>query len=118
MLSILIPNYNFDATKLINDLHKLADREELVFEIILGEDGTTNEISHRHRSLINLEYFSIYREEKTVGRACIRNNLAQKANYNWLLFIDSDAILTDTFSLSFYLESGKGGKVICGGTRY
>jgi len=118
MLSILIPNFNLDVTSLLKDLDELAVREGLVFEIILGEDGSTEEVFQRHCKLLPSDHLTIHREEKQVGRARIRNLLSEKAKYPILLFIDSDARVENISFLKNYIEKIGQARVIVGGTAY
>ena len=49
MLSILIPTYNYDITKLVTDLHQQATDLEIVFEIIVMEDGSEKYITENQK---------------------------------------------------------------------
>ena len=58
--------------------------------------------------------------KNNVGRSAIRNLLANKAQYNFLLFLDCDVIIQkEDFLDSYVQEINKGeAKVICGGRLY
>lgn len=118
MLSILIPNFNFRADRLIQGLYGMAERAGIHFEILLGEDGSSEEIYNTHKKLLQFEKVKILRNEQPTGRAAIRNLLGRKASFEWLLFIDSDAALVPSFSLDAYLSQANEKKVVCGGTLY
>ncbi|SRR5690606_33543962 len=91
MLSILIPTYNYDITKLITELHQQCrDIPHLKYEIIVYEDGTTNRaILDLHKNLTGIKY---YYYTKNIGRTAARNFLAHKAVFNTLLFLDADTL--------------------------
>ena len=51
-----------------------------------------------------------------LGRAKIRNLLAEMAQGEWILFIDSDAQVKSKDYIASYLNQTDGNQVICGGT--
>ncbi len=119
-LSILIPIYNQDVIKLVQDL--LAQCRELTtrFEIVLYDDASKEKYRKLHRPL-NLEPEIRYVElRENIGRAAIRNRLAQDANYSYLLFLDNDSALPDNQFVKRYWESNNhdAADVIIGGTIY
>jgi len=101
-ISILIPCYNWDISNLINDLHILCIQESRLnnFEIICIEDGSSNCFSNNSiKELPNVQYDVL---RKNIGRSAIRNLLANKARFEWLLFIDCDSkIATNDFILNY-----------------
>lgn len=104
-ISILIPCYNWNIVNLIKDLHVLCLKESQLhnFEIICIEDGSSNYFSnHSIKKLENVKYEIL---QKNIGRSAIRNLLAKKARFEWLLFIDCDSkIATSDFILN-YIQS-------------
>ena len=52
-LSILIPTFNDDCTQLVTDLRRQAEAcEDLEYEIIVADDGSTNqEVVRAHEQL-------------------------------------------------------------------
>ena len=80
--------------------------DRLKFEIIVADDGSTDksmvESNLPIQELTNVRY--IIREEN-VGRACIRNFLAQQAQYRWLLFLDGDIMVERTRFIEKYLNT-------------
>ena len=110
-LSILIPTYNCTCNDLVHSLHHIMELEEkkdygLKYEIIVADDGSSDKSTIEKNSdikeLSNVNY--IIREEN-VGRACIRNFLAQQAQYNWLLFLDGDIMVERTRFIEKYLNT-------------
>ena len=82
-LSILIPTYNFDPRKLVQDLQAQLPEDA---EILVGDDSPPHNI----------------------GRAARRNALAREAKGEWLLFIDADAEVRSTSFLADYLAYADG----------
>ena len=96
-LSILIPCYNWDVQSLINHLHSLCVNSQKLnkFEIICIEDASKECFSNDQISeLSNVKYKKL---TQNIGRAKIRNLMAQKAQYEWLLFIDADSKIYNSF---------------------
>ena len=56
--------------------------------------------------------------EKNLGFCTIRNVLAEEANYDLLLFLDSDVEVTDEQFIQKYLQVTDGKTVFCGGMQY
>jgi len=103
-LSILIPCYNWDIYQFIKDLHHLCQKtKELTdFEIICLEDGSSIFFSNNKISkLKKLEYQVI---KHNIGRSAIRNLLAKKAKYSWLLFIDCDSKIETPKFIKNYID--------------
>jgi len=118
MLSILIPIYNFDVRSFVNKLHKQAIDENILFEILLVDDASENTFRKINKSLNELKFVNYFQLEKNIGRSKIRNLLAEKAKYEYLLFADCD---TDVFSANFiknYIQNIEKQSVICGGITY
>lgn len=115
MLSILIPTRDYDCSKLVETLHAQAKATGYPFEIIIGEDGSTPGGIKLNEALGNLENCNIMVIEKNVGRAKIRNMLAQKASHRNLLFIDSDAVVERDDFIGKYIDNLKKYPVVCGG---
>ncbi len=115
MLSILIPTKDYGCSKLVNALHKQAEQQGCPFEIIVGEDGSTPGGLKLNAELCNLPNCRIIALSHNVGRAKIRNILAQEALHKNLLFIDSDAVVERDDFIEKYIETLKTHKVVCGG---
>ena len=91
-LSILISTFNDECLKLVIALQRQAtDIVGLDFEILVGDDGSTNaEVVSANTAINRLDNCSYLRNKQNRGRAAIRNFLASKARHPWLLFIDGD----------------------------
>jgi len=118
MLSICIPIYNLVPLQLVKMLSEQISQEEITAEIILLDDASQNDIAAELKIAEEISFVKIHRLTKNIGRSKARNQLAEIANYPYLLFMDCDSgIETETY-LNNYLKYAKPKTVICGGTSY
>src|SRR5688572_12330280 len=94
-LSILIPIYNQDVLQLVSELLTQCRQITTRFEIILYDDASKDKYRKRHRYLNEEPEVRYVELRENIGRAAIRNRLAQDANFNYLLFLDNDSGLPD-----------------------
>ncbi len=105
-ISILIPTYNYDCTKLVKDVQMQAESRGLDYEIIIGDDGSTDgNIVSKLVELCSHSRCKLHRVKRNVGRASIRNMIGHEATYDNLLFMDSDAELVASNFLDSYLKA-------------
>lgn len=116
MLSVLIPTYNYKCYTLVNDIQQQLEQTDEQYEIIVAEDGGKDQVTAISNLRINdVPNSRFIRRQENVGRAAIRNFLATEAKGEWLLFMDSDAmIVEDNFIRNFLDAAKKGSDVICG----
>ena len=119
LLSILIPTYNFDCTKLVEDLLQQLPGNS---EIIVGDDGSTDQgIKQRLSHISQMPTCRLYASSRNIGRSAIRNRLARQSQGEWLLYLDSDAEVIHEDFLQNYLQEiqhNPGIKVLCGGIKH
>lgn len=115
-LSILLPSYNNPCIGLVKELQRQAELiPSLRYEIIVADDGSTDKNVIEANRTINL-----YKGCKLVecgvnrGRCIIRNFLAESAQHDWLLFLDSDMKVAVPSFINNYLHSDTS-PVTCGG---
>ena len=90
-LSILIPTYNDLCVKLVGDLRQQTEQTGIGYEILVGDDGSTDhEVVSENRQIDQWAHCRYLVQPQNTGRAAIRNRLAREARYDWLLFVDSD----------------------------
>ena len=119
-LSILIPVYNWDCSQLIKDLHFQGLVLGIPYEIIVADDCSTDkELQEKSRIIAesheNCRYFGL---PHNIGRAAIRNFMADQSQYDKLLFLDCDAAIKDKDFLKKYLDAADKASVICGGVTH
>lgn len=115
MISILIPIYNQDITKLVCDLQDCIKKVEYPVEIRCYEDGSTE--MYRNNELQNHPNVVYIHRSENVGRGKIRNILAQDAQYPNLLFLDGDSGIIDLGFVANYTNVIDK-DLICGGRIY
>ena len=105
-ISILIPTYNHTCVELISTLQRQASQLPISYEIIVADDGSTLTPTIDANRAIN-EYTNCRYIERpeNVGRASIRNFLAQMASKPWVLFIDSDMVVRRADFLHSYVNT-------------
>ncbi len=118
MLSICIPVYNFSVVSLVKNLHQQAINEKINFEIIVVDDFSTSAEKFENREIQNLQNVQYFELEKNIGRSRIRNFLCEKANFEFLLFLDCDSKIPDSFFIKRYLVDIQPNRVIYGGRNY
>ena len=113
-LSILIPTYNDECYTLVSSLQQQAASLGISYEIIVADDGSSDKtVIARNRAINTLPQCRYLERPQNSGRAAIRNFLAQEAQYEWLLFIDSDMVVCREDYIKQYVDSE--GQVVCGG---
>lgn len=119
MISILIPTYNYVAYPLAESLSRQAKEQNIPCEIIVADDASTrNECKQKNRLINSLPHCTYIELEKNIGRASIRNLLADKAQGEWLLFLDCDGMPLDDLFLKRYrqaIANHTEAEIICGG---
>lgn len=119
MLSILIPTYNWDVTPLVDLLHQELKETTIPFEIIVLDDASVSDKQAKNKEINTLTNCSFSILPNNIGRSAIRNLLASKAQYNWLLFLDADTLPTNKNFIQCYLnEILDKRQVIVGGVAY
>jgi glycosyltransferase involved in cell wall biosynthesis len=103
MFSILIPVYNVDVFPLVQALHEQANRLSVNFEIIVCDDGSTDEkVLRPNRNTAKLKNVVYMENAENIGRIATRNRLADSAQHAWLLFLDADVLPADEYFLNRY----------------
>ncbi len=118
MLSICIPVYNYDVRSLVQRLHDQALSLGVPVEIVVLDDASAVEYQKLNRDIADFDLVRYEILPENAGRSRIRNLLAHKAHYNWLIIMDCDAATPDEFFLKRYLEQTNGNAVVCGGRTY
>jgi len=117
MLSILIPEYNYDCTKLVKGLAGQCCDAGIVFEIIVMDDASTL-YKAENRCIVEIPGCLFIESEHNLGLAKTRNRLAAKSQYQYLLMIDCDAEIKDQTYIRNYLKYIGQAQVVAGGISY
>ncbi|MDY0098039.1 MAG: glycosyltransferase [Bacteroidales bacterium] len=119
MISILIPVNDYDIVALVHSMKNGIGKVQDFCEILIGDDGSSEEFRKLYRSLEG-SGVRIVGMEKNVGRAVIRNKLVMEAKGDHILFIDSDTMVCGTAEafLQKWIEHLPHARVICGGVLY
>ena len=119
MLSILVPVYNYNVYPLVVELQKQCMECGIVFEIIVIDDASTQHKSENN-SIQFLTNCSFIELAQNIGISKIRNLIASKAKYDWLLFMDSDNFPAAPDFISKYINKvfSTEKKVFFGGVKY
>lgn len=119
MLSVLIPTYNYNAFLLVKNIQKQLVLEKIPFEIICFDDGSNSSININNEEINTLSNATFIAFKKNVGRSAIRNLLAEKATFNWLLFLDADVLPVSNNFIKNYIKYFNSDKIVfCGGIKY
>lgn len=106
MLSVLIPIYNHDVNPLVTALDNQLAQAGIPFEIIIADDCSDNsEYREKNENLAQLNNVQYIQNQENMGRAKIRNLLAKKAQYPYLLFIDCDAMVENPDYIKKYMDA-------------
>ncbi|WP_432671467.1 glycosyltransferase family 2 protein [Flavobacterium sp. SM2513] len=118
MLSLLIPTYNYNVLPLVLELQNQCEKCGIEYEIIVLDDA--GKLFHDENGRINNLKNATFKSNKhNIGRSKMRNILAQKAKYNWLLFLDADTIPLHSNFIANYIDYiPKKDKIIYGGITY
>ena len=118
MISILIPCHNFNAYPLALKLEKQALLLDVNFEIICSDDGSfslKNEENQKINLLTNSKFIEL---KKNIGRIQNRIFLAEKAQYDWLIFLDVDSEPKKNDYLKKYISNIGSSDFVFGGNEF
>lgn len=120
MISILIPTYNYTVFSLVENLNKQCATANVIYEILVLDDASTDKKTLEENSKINsLQHCSFQVLDENIGRSKIRNLLAKKANFDWLLFLDADTFPSNSeFVANYEAVFSNEVSVIFGGIAY
>jgi hypothetical protein len=102
MLSILIPTYNYNIFPLVSEIYNQCRDCSLEFEIVCLDDASNQFVSENEKiKKYNNTTYEVLKSN--IGRSKIRNLLANKSKYNWLLFLDADVVPNSNHFIKNYL---------------
>ena len=117
-ISILIPTRNYDCRPLVETLHRQLLQAHVEGEIILGDDSSDPRYAQLYDSLQQEGLIRLVRPTTHLGAGRMRNYLAQQAEGDQLLIIDSDTMPASESFVVDYLQAAHPERVVVGGFRY
>ncbi len=118
MISILIPIYNYDASKLAKLLKEQCVQANVEFEILCFDDCSPDKYKKLNRVLDHEFGISYLEMSENLGRSKIRNRLARMARYDNLIFLDCDSKLANGQFIKKYIQVINKHSVVYGGRNY
>lgn len=111
-MSILVPVYNASGC-LLDCVNSIVRQSYGNLQIVLINDGSTDDSWELMKELaLNDRRIEVYSQPNN-GVATTRNNLLDKANGDWVLFVDSDdTILPDTVEILLHEQEATGADMI------
>lgn len=92
MVSVLIPVYRFDVSPLVEELQRQIAATGIPFEILLQDDGSPAAYWNQQKALAqSFPCVSPQANPTNLGRSATRNKLLERAQYEWIWFLDCDA---------------------------
>jgi len=92
MLSILVPTYHYNVYPLALVLEEQSLALGIDFEIIFLDDGSFSHLNVENQKINALANCKFIESKKNHGRTATRQQLAEMAQYPWLLFLDADIL--------------------------
>ena len=118
MISICIPIYNFNVTRLVVALEKEIANKKLKTNIVLIDDCSNSEFKDKNFNICSRhQYIQL---EQNIGRAKIRNLFLEHTKSEYLIFLDCDSLIISENFITNYANAIKeqNAQVICGGRIY
>ena len=117
MLSICIAIHNWDVNQLVADLRMQAAKLGVPYEILLLDDASDYDFQLKNAHLDFEEDVTYMQSYVNLGRSRVRNTLAVKAKYEYLLFMDCDTRVCRKDYLKKYMTM-LSAPVVSGGYEY
>lgn len=117
MLSILIPEHNYDCSKLVGDLAGQCVNEGIPYEILVMDDASSKFLEE-NSVISKLPGCQFMESKPNLQSARIRNRLGQMAKFENLLFLDSDLEIRDDQYIHRYMEAIGKAPVLVGAVVY
>lgn len=115
MLSILIPIYNYNVYPLALELHKQCLECNIDFEILCQDDASHSPLNIFNEKINSLSHCSFVPLKQNIAHRENRNSLAEKAKFEYLLFIDGDSNILNSDYIKKYVSNLFDFDVVYGG---
>ncbi len=117
MISVLIPIFNQSVVSLIREISDQLSKLRIDFEIIALDDGSDLRFHDLNAPIQDFSGVKYILQGYNIGRAAIRNRLAEMAQYENLIFLDCDSEIRNPAFIATYM-SYVHSDVVYGGTHY
>ena len=117
-LSILIPVFRRDCRPLLEELQAQAKKLSVGYEIILGDDCSGEPFTSVYATYQQEGLCRVFTPHQNMGAGRLRNALAQEAQGDQLLILDSDTMPASANFLARYLQQASADEAVCGGFIY
>lgn len=118
MLSVLIPVYNFNILPLAEELAQQCAAAGILWEILCIDDGSSSSFLEQNRMLQGRAGIRYEELPENIGRAAIRNLLAERARFPYLLYMDCDSAVVRADYIEQYIAHLQPDTVLYGGRVY
>lgn len=118
VVSILIPVFDYDVRPLVKELLQQGRLAGVFFEILCLDDASNESFCVLNREITAWQGVRYEELPANVGRSRIRNLLAEKARYEYLLFMDCDSGVVHSDYLARYLQHQEPDLLLYGGRCY
>ncbi|QKJ62906.1 glycosyltransferase [Flavobacterium sp. M31R6] len=118
MLSILIPEYNYNTFPLVSELHKQCLNCGIEFEVLCQDDASDSNWNTENQKINSLNNCSFFINNSNLGRGNNINSLVEKSKYGFLLLMDCDTFPTQSNFIQKYCEVIPTVSAVFGGIQY
>jgi hypothetical protein len=118
MLSILIPEYNYNTFPLVSELHKQCLNYGIEFEILCQDDASGSNWNTENQKINALNNCSFFINNSNLGRGENINSLVKQSKYSLLLIMDCDTFPVQNNFIQKYCEVIPNTSVVFGGIQY
>lgn len=117
--SFLIPTYNFVCVDLVQELSNQIATQHIEAEVVVVDDGSSDVLTIKENTIINtIPYCQFIHNDTNFGSAHTRNMLAEVAQGEYLIFLDSDLFPTSSTFVAQYVAHATDAEVVVGGLSY
>lgn len=113
-LSIIVPVYNSATKGLDRCLESILNQEYDDFELILVDDGSTDESLTICKEYADKDDRVLVISQQNEGVSSARNKGLQNATGDYVMFIDSDDVIRSNYISELMSCAGKSDLVVCG----
>lgn len=117
MLSILIPEHNYDCSRLVANLADQCLQEGIIYEILVMDDASTLFLKE-NQVISEMPCCRFLVSKENLQAARTRNRLVAEAQFPYLLFVDSDLEIIDNLFIHRYVEALGTAPVLIGTIQY